>query len=127
LDKYASKRAKDTRLKFSPAVLQAFQYYHWPGNVRQLEHTVEQLAIMSHSVVIDLDDLPSEIRSNIPINLANSEQEDTAILLPMAEVAYLHAQKVLSAVKGNKAQASRILDIDRKTLDRILSRAKETN
>lgn len=123
LNKYASKRAKDTRLKFSPAVLETFHNYHWPGNIRQLEHLVEQLAIMSRSVVIDLDDLPSELRKNLTINFENSEQEETAILLPMAEVQYIHAQRVLNAVKGNKSQASRILDIDRKTLDRILSKS----
>lgn len=128
LNKYASRRAREAKLKFSPDVLEVLQNYSWPGNVRQLEHTIEQLAIMSRSVIIDLDDLPSEFQNISNLTIATTlEQDNPSVLLPMADVAYLHAQKVLNAVKGNKSQASRILDIDRKTLDRILSRSKEIN
>jgi ActR/RegA family two-component response regulator len=43
----------------------------------------------------------------------------------MSKIEYLHAQRVLQSVNGNKSQAARILEIDRKTLERILNQNKE--
>ena len=41
----------------SEDVLNVFQHYSWPGNVRQLENMVERLVVSSDGM-IELPDLP---------------------------------------------------------------------
>ncbi|MGH8597183.1 MAG: nitrogen regulation protein NR(I) [Gammaproteobacteria bacterium] len=44
----------------SPAALDAFRAYGWPGNVRQLENVCRRVSIMAPAQVIELRDLPKE-------------------------------------------------------------------
>ncbi|MEZ5285349.1 MAG: sigma-54 dependent transcriptional regulator [Vicinamibacterales bacterium] len=48
---------------FSPAAMQALSEAPWPGNVRQLENVVERLLVTARREVIELDDLPAEVRT----------------------------------------------------------------
>jgi transcriptional regulator with PAS, ATPase and Fis domain len=47
----------------SPEALEVLCEYHWPGNVRQVENIVERLIVTGHHEVVQVSDLPSEIRS----------------------------------------------------------------
>lgn len=47
----------------SPAALKALTGYSWPGNVRELENLIERMVVAVQHEVIDVTDLPSEIRS----------------------------------------------------------------
>jgi transcriptional regulator with PAS, ATPase and Fis domain len=44
--------------EFSPSVMDLFQHYSWPGNIRQLKNVVEYMAVMSTSPWIDEHCLP---------------------------------------------------------------------
>jgi DNA-binding NtrC family response regulator len=46
---------------FTPEVLEHFRKYHWPGNVRDLKNVIENAMIRSTGVMIDVEDLPSEV------------------------------------------------------------------
>jgi DNA-binding NtrC family response regulator len=50
--------------RVSPAAAAALSQYSWPGNVRQLENVVERLVVMGQSEVIQIDDLPVDIRTS---------------------------------------------------------------
>src|SRR3989442_5616864 len=43
--------------KITPAALKALMDYHWPGNVRQLENTIERAVALSADSIIDIDDI----------------------------------------------------------------------
>jgi DNA-binding NtrC family response regulator len=48
---------------FSPAAVREMMRFSWPGNVRQLENVVERsLALSGEHTVLDVEDLPEEIR-----------------------------------------------------------------
>jgi DNA-binding NtrC family response regulator len=47
----------------SPKALEALQRYRWPGNVRELQNVVEQSVWHSTSDVIELGDLPENVRA----------------------------------------------------------------
>jgi len=51
---------------FSATALRALTEYTWPGNIRELEHVVERAVVMVPRSVVDVDDLPVEIRSHDP-------------------------------------------------------------
>ncbi len=40
----------------------ALQCYHWPGNVRELENAIERAVVLSRNPLIDVTDLPEEVR-----------------------------------------------------------------
>jgi transcriptional regulator with PAS, ATPase and Fis domain len=47
----------------APDAVAALAQYSWPGNVRQLENVIERLVVTGRRDVIQLDDLPLELRS----------------------------------------------------------------
>ncbi len=51
------------RKRVTPAALGALTSYVWKGNVRELKNLMERLFVLVEGDVIDLDDLPMEIRS----------------------------------------------------------------
>jgi len=46
----------------SPAAMTALAQYAWPGNVRQVENVVERLVVTGQREVVQVEDLPSEVR-----------------------------------------------------------------
>ncbi|MBU1087597.1 MAG: sigma-54 dependent transcriptional regulator, partial [Candidatus Omnitrophica bacterium] len=50
--------------KVSPGAMEALMKYGWPGNIRELENTVERSCILVKGNTIELNDLPDSIRNN---------------------------------------------------------------
>ena len=104
--------------------------YQWPGNVRQLEHTIERACILCQGTTISSDDLPDEMlgksKRDQPQTISENsvtEEESANDLQPFTLVKedQQTTEKILAALKkagGNKAKASRLLNIDRSTLYR---------
>jgi len=97
-------------LTISNKALEILSRYNWPGNIRELENTIQQSMIMADDI-IDSEHLPLHLKLPTPIADKNENQ-----MLTLAEVERLHIQKVLAAVGNNKSRAAEILGIDRKTL-----------
>ena len=51
----------------SPPAVQALTEYSWPGNARQLQNALEKLVVTGRREVIELDDLPLELRVSSPL------------------------------------------------------------
>src|SRR5262249_23056150 len=49
--------------KVTPAALKLLMDYHWPGNVRQLENTIERAVALSANPVIDVEDIALDSNS----------------------------------------------------------------
>jgi two-component system response regulator AtoC len=45
----------------SPDAMQVLLNYSWPGNIRELENTIERACVTSRDAVVELDNLPAEI------------------------------------------------------------------
>jgi DNA-binding NtrC family response regulator len=57
--------ARDNRLSLdtiAPRALECLVRYPWPGNVRELLHTIEHAATLATTSMIDVADLPEEVR-----------------------------------------------------------------
>jgi len=111
LSKY-NKRAKKNIVHISTRALRALTEYDWPGNIRELENTIERAVVLSRTNGIDIEDLMYHGIS------AATEAAGTAggkyKTLEELEKEYIKA--VLQAQSGNKSRAAAILGIDRKTL-----------
>jgi DNA-binding NtrC family response regulator len=91
--------------------------YSWPGNVRELENVIGHACMMTESEVIDVRDLPDQIRNQKP-----TETRESAELLTMDQVARMHAHRVLAHVGGNKVRAAEMLGVSRTYLYELLKK-----
>ncbi len=62
LDKF-SRALGRSGARFTEEALEALSLYHWPGNIRELENTIERTINISTSPVIQLADLPAHFLS----------------------------------------------------------------
>src|SRR5437773_3425580 len=53
----------------APEAVAALREYGWPGNVRQLENVIERPVVTGRREVVQVDDLPYELRSPSPITV----------------------------------------------------------
>jgi DNA-binding NtrC family response regulator len=91
---------------------QSLENYRWPGNIRQLHNVIETDALLAPSNQISLNELPEEIRK-----YANGEGHFTVFLgSPLEEVERELIRRTIAFADGNKAEASEILGVPRRTL-----------
>lgn len=111
-------------LKFSPEVMDLLKNYGWPGNVRELENVVLHAASLSDDVVYP-EHLTARVR-DFRTELGGKEAvlpASDGAMPTLAEVEEKYVAQVLTNTGGNKQAAARILNIDRKTLTRIINRS----
>lgn len=104
--------------KLSPKAEIALLNYSFPGNVRELEHTIERAIIFSEGELIEPDDL------NLPISTAAKpsqplmDEEDIRFtdILSMDEMEKHHIAKVLKLNRWDRTQTAHQLGISPKTL-----------
>ena len=83
---------------FTPGAIDYLSAYEWPGNVRQLENVIERCVVLSNRDVIDVEDLPPELRDEemqfksavdllpLKINLSETLEKIEAALIRRALV-----------------------------------------
>ncbi|MFC2085176.1 sigma-54-dependent transcriptional regulator [Bacteroidota bacterium] len=87
--------------------------YNFPGNVRELEHTIERAIIFSEANNITVKDL------NLPktmIDTADQAYTEDGTLLNLEEIEKIHIKKVLDSNNWNRENTARALGISQKTL-----------
>jgi two-component system response regulator HydG len=118
----SAERRTPTVSKDAAAKLVAFP---WKGNVRELENCMEHVVAMTRGPVLDVEDLPANVRGYKPDSFTVALVTEGDIV-KMDEVQRRYVQRVLGLVGGNKSRAALLLGIDRRTLYRWLDRALTT-
>jgi DNA-binding NtrC family response regulator len=108
----------DRPARLTPEALAALTSYPWPGNVRELENVFGRLAATAPGGVIDVGDLPAELRAQPPA----LEEPLFAGLPTLEEMEKRYLRHVLASVGGNRSRAAAALGIDRRTLYRMAQR-----
>ena len=105
----------------SAAAAEKLMGYEWPGNVRELQNALESAVALTRFAEITVEDLPEKIRDYKSSHVIVAA-DDPAELPTLDEVEKRYILRVMQTVHGNKALASRVLGLDRKTLYRKLDR-----
>ena len=100
---------------YTAAALMHIRQYDWPGNVRELENVIERACALAVDSLIDVSDLPRELRLCAAPGLAR-----VADIRPLPDLEREHILDTLRRNGGNKTETARQLKIARATLFRKL-------
>lgn len=107
LEKYQAKH-KRPGLRFSPGALEAIQTYQWPGNVRQLQHSVERAVLMADGRKIEAGDIfPGASEINSPGEIRRPT---------LAQLEEISIRDSIQRNGGNLSKVARELEVARSTL-----------
>ena len=119
LQRYARKNKKDIR-GFHPQTLVLLARYSWPGNIRELENTIERAVILCLGEQITPKELPPQM---LPDDFKPSgEPAVSPSGLTLKDVEREAIRATLEQAGGNKSQSAKLLGIARQTL---LNKIKE--
>jgi DNA-binding NtrC family response regulator len=107
LARFANKYGK-SGLRLSESALDRLKSYPWPGNIRELQHTLERAVILSEGNVLKPNDFPMHDKVSIP---SADIRPDT-----LNEMEQLMITDALNQHDGNFTAAANQLGISRQTL-----------
>jgi len=118
LSRFAEKNRKGIK-DFHPEALNLLMQYEWPGNIRELENTIERGVILCLTEQITPQDLPPHLLSDEVRELQESNSQDGFTLRDMEREVI---RSTLEKTGHNKSQAAKQLGVARQTL---LNKIKE--
>jgi two-component system response regulator HydG len=132
-EEFCRENRKMTRSMISRA-MRTLMKYDWPGNVRELKNCIEGMVIMSNRSEFDLNDIPEHILASTgassPIIFSAPAATDTSMAaslssrlhfevgMSLAEIEKEAIRTTLQYAGNNKAKASKILGISKRTIFR---------
>jgi two-component system NtrC family response regulator len=111
----AKRKHNRNELTLESDLLPIFSNYSWPGNVRQLENTIERMVLLSGGHEITRNDLPDFLQGERPSGLVPQ------VALPEGGVNLDAIEKdlivrALEKFGGNQTRAAHFLNMSRRTL-----------
>ena len=108
----------DQKKELSDEAMELLMKHDWPGNVRELENCLERSWALSSGAVLQVSDLPSDLRSARSHGSLLIDADSR--IVPMAEMERQAILATIEQVKGDKLMAARLLKIGKTTLYRKL-------
>ena len=127
LEKFAMRYDQPAR-SFSPKALRILAHYHWQGNVRELENTIERAVVLCETKMITEEELqlltgdielPPPAPNEPPTIHFNSA---TGEILPLDKIKEQAIRNALEVTGGNIQEAAHKLEIGRATFYRMLEK-----
>ncbi len=117
----ANKELNKNVIGFDERVVNSFNTYSWPGNLRELNNVIKRACLLAEDSFIESKHLPQEISNNLQLNFSDkkttkSVDKNMNLKTAAAEAELETILNVLRKVQFNKTKAAKLLNIDRKTL-----------
>ena len=120
ITRLSSRETPAREITVTQEAMRRLMAYAWPGNIRQLENTVERaLALGRDRTQIGIRDLPPEIQDGPPADQAVTVALPAGGLDMPAHVANVERQLIRQALNetgGNRQRAAQLLGLKRTTL-----------
>lgn len=107
-------KGKDSTIRMEPEVVEQLKTFSWPGNIRELANTIQQMMVLCRKNTITIDDLPPQLFSKED----NIKKKEGKIDLSKM-VSGLEKKWILNKLKEtdwNQEKAAKLLGITRKML-----------
>lgn len=108
----------------APSVLDCFEGYDWPGNIREMENALERAVNFCDHGVIEMEHLPDHLRNQKSTRLKSANAGDLDQIRSEAERAMI--LEALHETNWNKTQAAERLHIHRSVLYRKMQKYRIT-
>ncbi len=109
--------------KISPEAMSLLVDYQWPGNIRELENTIERIVILSPSDDVRPEDLPAEVRAGATgprCVVTTFELPEQGCDLETVELELV--QQALDRAGGKVPKAAKMLGLTPKTMEARMQR-----
>src|SRR6266702_3249373 len=114
-----------------PEAMDKLLHHKWPGNLRELSHTVRTMTLFCNSSVImpehvafppDLEPnrAASEFAKSFPMVVSNNQENDAGTDLSMESAIKRHIRFVYQQANQNQRRTAKLLGISRSTVARYL-------
>lgn len=110
-----------------PDVLEAFQCYSWPGNIRELENLIERAYILESSSILTPKSIPAELFKNgkkknkiAAVDISSTLYEVRQREIERVERQYL--AKLLAKNHGKIKQTAKVAGIGERQLNKLMHR-----
>lgn len=101
-----------------PGALKLLMDHDWPGNIRELENTVERSMVLVVGDTITLESLPKSVKNSSPMTYRSTGgSNDELSIKKMGQM--LEEDLILKALKksqGNRTKAAKMLEISHRAL-----------
>lgn len=103
-----SKKYNKGEIRISSSGIDSLLCHKWPGNIRELKHTIEKAVILAESQILRTEDFRIEKKLTTDWDLGSSNR--------LVDVEKYTVKKVLNKHQGNLTKAAKELNISRTTL-----------
>ncbi|NAZ54184.1 response regulator [Vibrio toranzoniae] len=111
-------------VRFAQEVLDRFNQYEWPGNVRQLQNVLRNVVVLNNGKEITLNMLPPPLNQPIEnrLRLKEKQSEDITVkdIFPLWITEKTAIEQAIKACDGNIPRAAGFLDVSPSTIYRKL-------
>jgi len=90
--------------------------YSWPGNIRELENTLERAMVLAEGDVLELTDFPERIREALDPVQTQLASGELSIKKTNHAIEEILIRRALTKTKGNRTRAAEILEISHRAL-----------
>lgn len=109
-------------LDFHPEAMEVLMSYHWPGNIRELENTIERVVVLSNDSQVKVKHLPPNLQdiprlAAPPKKLMKSSVLE-GVVLSLEDVEKSAIEEALRRFEGNVLEAAKALKVGQATLYR---------
>ena len=116
LDVFNKENGKD--IGITETAMASLCAYAWPGNIRELRNCVERMVVLCRGKMIDLENVPVDIREGVTPGIAKTVLSQPSCDLECNEKMLI--VRALNECGGNRTKAAEKLGISRRTLHRKL-------
>jgi DNA-binding NtrC family response regulator len=105
--------------------MDALAAYDFPGNVRELENALRRAIALSSNGLITIDYLPREIAASRRQDASGPDSLEQRLIADrptMEELQRRYLQLVLEETGWNRRRAASVLQLDRRTIQRLIAR-----
>lgn len=97
--------------------MEALLNYSWPGNIRELENSLERAIIMSDRSIVRVKNLPADILEHEVSFIPNFQNPDSLSLKKnCGDLEKLLIDSALKKTGGNRTYAAKLLEVSHRTL-----------
>jgi two-component system response regulator AtoC len=90
--------------------------YAWPGNVREMENTIERAMVLTERDSLSAEDLPERVReSRDPVQM-HLKSGEMSIKKTARIIEEILIRRALTKTKGNRTRAAEVLEISHRAL-----------